>query len=397
MSKSIVPLLLLLASVAHGASEADVRALEQQESTAWGGSTGDSSNAGDTKDLRDATVSVPNEPATERTLKLDPNIRPIEAEEFKVRVVKKSRSGKVFLIEDLSNNEPRPGKVILLKSGADDVAALRVLKNRDGRFIAKLVRRMGDLQEGTEYRALKKLGEKVVETPAKRQAQALDTTIRDDELAKEIDPNDVELDRGIPIPQKKRRTNITKTDEISLKSLEITEDDLADYSADFSQQEDSDLDPYNHALSMQLAFMVNGTADGSTKRYTAVGARYGYTFARRMLFNKPLNQDSFALEGGAFLYKIVGYETLSDELTVMPLLANLRYSVTFNEWFSIFAYAGAVKNFATVDAGAVSSIGNLQRTRPMGGLGFMLKLGPGWYVRGDAGIDMYAFGATLKF
>ncbi|MEW6055880.1 MAG: hypothetical protein AB1540_04625, partial [Bdellovibrionota bacterium] len=53
-------------------------------------------------------------------------LRPIEAEEFNVRLVKTSSSGRVLLLEDFSENHPRPGKILLLKQDKEDVAAIRV-------------------------------------------------------------------------------------------------------------------------------------------------------------------------------------------------------------------------------------------------------------------------------
>lgn len=393
MSKLTI-LLTLVATLSWGADESDLRKIEQQDVGAGGASSFDAPHGEESPTYKESVKDERIEPES-KALKLDPNLKAIEAEEFRVRPTLKSGTGKVILFEDPTNNEPRPGKVLLIKRAGEDVAAVRVLRNRDGKFIAKIVLKMKEIELNQEYRAIKKLGEKVREK-LKAMTQPIDETIRDEELAKEIDPNDAELDRGIAKPAKKVKP--VKKSDGDLERLEISEDDLADYNTDFAKSEDSEIDPYNHALSMQLGLLNNGRADGGTARYTALGLRYGYTFARKLLFDKPSTQDQLTLELGAFYYKITGYQTLSDEVTVFPFLFNGRYSVYLNEWFAVFLYGGVAKNNVTISQGTVpAGTANLSRTRPMAGLGALFKLGPGWSIRGDFGMDMLALGAMLKF
>jgi hypothetical protein len=390
MSKTIL-LCLFLSSLAFGQSEGDLRSLEGRSNDGW---TGPSETASDEQQNYNAAKTSKSEHSGK--LKLNPAIAPIEAEEFNVKLLMTSSSGKVLLLLDPSNNEPRPGKILLLKDGNTDIAAVRVLKNRDGRFIAKIVFQDSKLERDKEYRALKKLGNKNYEKLAPVEQKRLDNTIRDKELAEEIDPDDAELDRGIPKPTAKSKSTAKK--EPDLSRLEISEDELADYPVDFEGTEETDLAPYKNSLSMQLALLNNATSNGGTTRYTSIGLRYGYAPIQKLFFKRPNLQDTLALEAGAFIYRIAGYETPVDELSVLAVPINLRYNLYLNEWFALFTYLGAVKSFVTISAGTVpSGTAPLARTRPMIGGGFLLKLGPGWSLRGDFGFDQLSFGAVLSF
>ena len=334
---------------------------------------------------------------------LNPAVKPIEAQEFIVKAVKASRSGKVIMLEDPTGNDPRPGKILLLKSQGEEIVAIRVLKNYPGKFAAKIVLKFKDLALNSEYRALKKISDRIMEQIRKRESLAQEPQLTDDELAKEIDPNDVELDRGIPLPEKRKKAKTAATpdksaDEIKPQDLELKEDDLSDNLSDFSQSEDVNIEMHNHILTAQLGLMQNVDSMGDAKFYTSAGVRYGYNFARRLIFDKPTLQDMLTLEGGVFFYKIVGFSQQDDEFTVIPLSATLRYNLLVSESLTFFFYGGIVKNNASSSStDASNSLALLSRTRAALGGGLLIRIGPGWSLRADGGTDAIAFGASLRF
>lgn len=324
----------------------------------------------------------------------------IEAEEFVVKPLKKSSSGKVILFEDPTLNDPRPGKILLLKNGEEDLAAIRVLKNYPGKFAAKILLKFKDIpNEPVELRSLKKLSNKMLRQIRDQERAPLDPTLTDDELAKEIAPSDIELDRGIPTPQKKLppKAKVIKKEEAP-ETLEISEESLTDESADFSRTEEAFFERYNHILSLQLGFLYNVDATNARYRYNGIGLRYGFNFARRIIFNQSGRQDMLTLEAGAYYFTISPYEGLDDTVTVYPLEAVLRYTFMPNDSLQFFIYAGIMKSFVqasetVTEAGAAL----LTRSQLAIGGGMIIPIGPGWALRGDAGKEKIVFGISLRF
>ncbi|HRK02917.1 MAG TPA: hypothetical protein PLH57_09660, partial [Oligoflexia bacterium] len=59
--------------------------------------------------------------SSNRLLPAEEETRPIDAEEFRVQIKKKSTSGRVVLLDDPTENRPKPGKILLLKNGKENV------------------------------------------------------------------------------------------------------------------------------------------------------------------------------------------------------------------------------------------------------------------------------------
>lgn len=388
--KFFLPFLLLtlvITTIGYGADEEDVRTFENREN--------DSKQSAEKPNVQ--TLSASKETRSSPRVLLDSQIQAIEAEEFPVKAIKTSKSKRVFMLEDLHNAEPRPGKILLLKNGSDDIAAVRVLKNYPGKFATKVVLKFREIPLSTEVRAIKKLSDKLLERIRKREAQGLDPTITDDELAKEIDPADAELDRGIPQPQRKKKQK-KDGEEIKPDSLELKEDDLGENLSDFTHTEEVNLEGNNHILTAELALLSNVDSTNTTTRYTGAGVRYGYNFARRLAFDSPSRQDMLTIEASVFFYKILGFKTSDDEVTVIPILATLRYNLLFSEYVTGFLYAGVIRNNATAKSGLVGNdVSILSTTRPAAGGGLLIRIGPGWSIRADVGLDMFAAGASLRF
>ncbi len=356
---------------------------------------------------------------SQKTIKLDPpppveeevnEVKPIEAEEFSVRTTKKSSSGKVWLFENLANTNIKVGKIILLKQDKEDIAAIRILKNYSGKFAAKVVLPMQPLKADSEYRAIKKLGDKIVALIKEREKriEELDKIKTDEDLAQEVSPDDAELDRGIPKPQenlpdKKDGDDKTKEkpkaepifnkdgSEISQESIELQDED--EIYADIMAQDELPIEPYHHVLSAQYAILQNVDRDNKAASYTGLGGRYAYNVVNKPFFSRRTLQDLFSLEVGLFYYTIVGFQNLNDSVTVMPFIGTARYGLLLGDNFTLFGYAGFIKNNASADF----DVSLLSTTNLALGAGTMIKIGPGWAARLDYGNDLFAIGLVLKF
>lgn len=355
-------------------------------------------------------------------------IKPIEAEDFKVRAVRKSRSGRVFLFEDPTENRPHPGKVLLIKSDKEEIVAVRVLKNYPARFAARVVLKFKEPALNTDYRALKKLGDKIIAMIKERERQGkdLNETQTDEELAKEVAPDDNELDRGIPLPQpkatgKKRTKPVSQPRannqgpaplfskeglELTSESIEVAEED--EPFADLDVNEETVLEPKNHALSLEYGSFKSVDKVGDPASYSGVGARYSYNAFRNVIFKKKHLQDMITAEAGLFYYTITGFVRADDRVSVFPLALTARYNLLLGETFSFFGYLGLAHNFASsgsAEAGLNETqlvefnngMNFLQSTKAAVGVGAMMKIGPSWAIRVEYGTDIFGIGAVLKF
>jgi hypothetical protein len=421
---------LLLSQASPELSEDDVRKMEERE---YGIEEGQSAPT-TTPEVSPSPTPSSSESGSEPTLEdhqfeADPEkIRSIEAEDFKVKSTKKSTSGRVWLFEDPTENRPRPGRVLLIKSGEQDIVAVRVLKNYPARFAAKIVLKFKDPQPNAEYRALKKLGDKITALIKEREEQenrAPHEMKTDEELAKEVAPDDNELDRGIPAPapvapkKKEKKSDSTKSKkENSVEPLftkdgfELNTDDMdlgesADESS-LDMNEDIMLEPKNHALSLEYASLKSVDKRGDSATYSGLGLRYAYNAFHKLLFKKKSLQDMISPEIGLFYYSITGFVRADDQVTVYPLNITVRYSLLLNDTFSVFGYLGLMKNL--VSTGSTESnltkderpvfnegIRYLKQTKTALGAGAMMKIGPSWAVRLEYGLDLFAIGAVLKF
>lgn len=375
---------------------------------------------------------VPQEPAKPNTPPEDYQpetepapIKPIEAEEFRVKLLKCSHTGRVCMFDDAGDNRPRPGKILLLKNGEIDTAAVRVLKNYKARFAAKVILPINEVKTDVEYRALKKLGDKIIHMIREREKRGkdLEAAKTDEDLAKEVSPDDNELDRGIPSPTQKgaKKTKggqpggapgpdgigdgekkmppplFTKDgQEIDSDGIELKDDD--EPLADLSVQEELPLEPYRHHVSLQYGSVRSVDKSNDPTTYSSVGLRYGYHIWRMPFIHRRSIQDMFSLELSMFYFRISDFAKPGDSISVFPLMGTLRYALLFGENLNFFGYLGYLKNNVSQNDGAVSTqTNNLAFSRAVLGAGALIKIGPNWAARIDAGSDMLAIGAVLKF
>ncbi|MBI2606588.1 MAG: hypothetical protein HYW49_10980 [Deltaproteobacteria bacterium] len=341
-------------------------------------------------------------------------IKPIEAEEFRVRLDKTSRSGRVLLLEEVGGAKPKTGKILLLKSGQKEIAAVRVLKRYSGKFAAKIIMPFEAPRVGEEYRALRKLGDKVAALVREREKRMGEPgePVTEEDLSQDVSPEDTELDRGIPAPappvKPEKKPDAEKNgkdeperlftkdgDDLTQEGLERLDDES--YYDPFSD-EMQQLDPSAGALTVLYASVRNVDKDYKYTNYSSFGLRYGYNFGKRIFASKRTLQDMFTAEIGVFYYSISSFRVPTDGVTITPVIPTLRYSLLFGPYFSLYAYGGAMLNivapstkFDEADAAA------LAKTQPALGLGTMLAFGPGWALRIEYGLDLFGVGIVLKF
>src|SRR5262245_15810248 len=93
----------------------------------------------------------------------------IDVHEFRTVVIRKSQSGRVYLIQVPTKDLPKTGNIVLIQNLNKPVFALRVLQTDElkGEFIAKRVRRYDETAElvaGQDYLAIEKVAD-VLEPP----------------------------------------------------------------------------------------------------------------------------------------------------------------------------------------------------------------------------------------
>ena len=168
----------------------------------------------------------------------DERLPDIEAKTFDVKVMRRSRSGNVYVFETSEEQPLHTGKILLLREGIQPVMAFRVLRDYSDKnqFAAKWVRRyrgIDQLNPSTSYLAIEKI--------ADREAPPL--TVQDRAELKEVESEipppteqttpakkfDSELDATTSPPPK----SVAETSSPDLTPADVQEiDELKDFSAE---------------------------------------------------------------------------------------------------------------------------------------------------------------------
>lgn len=372
----------------------------------------------------------PLESAPLPALTMDPNdpnaLPPIDARTFPVTVTQRSRSYRVYMIEDKNTAEPKEGRILLLKRGAIPIMGLRVLKLYPEKrsFAAKRVqiydnRRVLDVEEN--YLAIEKLGD--LAFPA--------ATLQDQSDLRELEggpsggislppppPPASDLSSIPPPPPPPQDPEVAldpnalpppppppPVDDGSDPAPEVplaTTTDALELESHNSivVEEPKPFDPFHQWISAGGGVMANFDTGGGLTYYMGGGARYGVSVGKGVFINSPRIQDSIVLEAGASVYSITGYANADsvDSYMVLPVTGALRYNFQFSENFGLFLYGGVMKNFVVAATSPdITGITNLNSLVPAGGLGAYLQIGPGWHLRADLGYDTFAASLMLKF
>jgi hypothetical protein len=294
--------------------------------------------------------------------------------------------------------------------------ALRVLRDYSDKnqFAAKWVRRYRDVQTldaQTSYVAIEKI--------ADREGPPL--TAQDRAELKEVESDippptdspppvaalppakkfDSELDASTSPPPK----NSAEVTSPELTSADVREiDELKDITA----EELVILDREKNWLGFGYdIFRQNGAGTSSYAGYFGgFDLKYARTIKQLIYLKKKDIQDSFAIEGSLGYYKVlnfVGSQT-NDSYTVIPFTLTGRYNVNFGQDITLFAYVGLNKNILLAssqggaDPGSFSTAqSQLNSVLPAVGIGMLFRIGPGWYIRFDGGLDQIGLGMTLRY
>jgi hypothetical protein len=331
----------------------------------------------------------------------DGNLPDIEARLYRVKTQTVSRTGSVYLLKRLAASKPPADaqydsipaerKLLVLKTGETNIMALRVLKDLpdSGAIIAKKIREYDDLHVlpmSQEYVAVEKISDLLPPPPTEQDKKDIE------EVAPPL-AYDPELDAGSsPAPN-------AAAEEEDEKILGRVADDNEDH-------------PFRHHWVSVVGGLFSNTPNGyqglDLQYYLAGGLKYQYDFKERIWYKSGKTYDTLGIEGGLFLYKIVGLNSLGgDSYTVLPINAVLRYTIYPTENFGYSFYGGIEHNAVLVstpptgltssDSTFQSTISHLSSTLPALGVGANYRFGPGWYVRADIGIDMLTVGLSLHF
>ena len=375
----------------------------------------------------DAELDEPALPTPEPTVPSPASTLPeIEARDFSVKVVQRSKSAKIYLFDDLSDAKTRAGKILLLRQESNLIMAFRVLKTYPDKkqFAAKRVRRYGEVQvlePQAAYMALEKVGDVVIPPPTAQDKADLkeleagpnasvssdaappptaDSTSNPPPLAPipEVQAYDTDLDAATTPPPAGAADSENSG---AKKSGEEEEDALAHLGA--AIDEVNSIDTNRQWLTAGIGYLRNNTVSGSPAYYAGLGLRYGLTLGKMLFLRRAHVQDSVAAEAGAFYYKILNYNNQEgNAYEVLPLIGTFRYNILFSENFGIFFYAGIVQNMVTSVAGGTEAEqaqykSALHSTFPAAGGGLLFRVGPNWDARVDLGIDQATLGLVLRF
>ncbi len=348
-------------------------------------------------------ATEPSEPTPPADPSENEKLPQIEAKAFPVKVIKRSSSNRVYLFEDSDDHQPKTGHLMLLKREDNPVMAFRILKVYpvEKHIAAKRIKRYQGLRildNDENYSAIEKISD-IVSIPS----------VQDNTDLKELES-----------PKVKGETKSdTKSEKDKVKAFDPELDGSTSPHGDLKEEapiepEEGEVDTHlavtveevtliehtSHWVSAGFGFATNNgpPAKPGPSSFTAGNLRYGYNIAKLIFFDRAHLQDSFTLEGGFYLYKIINYEIPSDAYTVLALLGTLRYNLFFSESFGAFLYTGIMQNNVISSAQSQSDgLAQLNSILPAVGGGILFQVGPSWYTRVDIGLESITVNLSLRF
>lgn len=385
----------------------------------------------------------------------------IEARSYELRVARKSRSGNVFLLETSNGSLPEVGRILLLRREGQPAYAVRVLKAYPDKasFAAKNLKAYPDaapLSTGESVNGIEKIADIIPSPPTAEDQKDMAELEKPLEPELEVSPapsaeSEEKKTPPEPAPELSPEPTVEPSPgpeqdlepvtppapepspEVPEAVLEPTEpqgplpppEARAEEEA-VTDQDDLDMlgiaveelpifDPNKHALTLGFGFIsIGGAGSGLTYSsgdqevesiyVSAGGLRYAYTWKDRVWLRTAKAQDSLALELGLYYYKALNVTTTEgDAYTVVPIVGTARYNVALSENFSIFGYLGLMHSFASASTDipdeptAKNNAIALSSTVPALGVGLMYRVGPNWFARVDAGLDIVGLSLVLRF
>lgn len=185
-------------------------------------------------------------------------------------------------------------------------------------------------------------------------------------------------------------------------SLDAGDDGNDDPSQGVPLQDSDPIDLHRQWVSAGLGYVRNTPNGTGSSYFTAAGFRYGYDIARMIFMDSGKTEDSLTAEGAVYFYNILNLDQANDSYNLMPVTLTMRYNMFFTESVGVFLYGGVVKNviFSANPAGSPTTatrVSNMSLLMPAAGAGLLFQMGPGWYTRIDAGIDIAGLSLVLRF
>ncbi|MBC7693392.1 MAG: hypothetical protein H7222_16625 [Methylotenera sp.] len=378
----------------------------------------------------------------------------IEAKTYNVVVLRHSRSGKIYLFDKKAEELPNVGRILLLKNGIEPIMAFRVMmsKSEKTQFAAKRVRlyKLEALPDNASYLAVEKIADYIPPPPtAQDQADlkelerplsvqppvappaaanpaplpnanpALTAVAPPIAVAPAPQPSALPVEIPVAAAAKPPGPRVSPVIGPVAGAVDTTKQDLKanlepgdeeqakvnpeDESDPEAGQEivDEDFNPNEHNknwLTAQMGAFRNYQDVPKTRLLAGGGFRYGYDVAHTLYFKTSGKHDSLTLEGGLFLYKMVGYFNAGDAFTVLPLIGTARYNLFFGSSFGVFFYAGLMRNFILSQVNANDNqLAAIDSIIPAVGTGVIYEFGPHWNARFDLGYDTISAGVMIRF
>lgn len=339
----------------------------------------------------------------------------IEVQPVEAKVVRRSQSMRVYLLQLTAGDLPPENRLLLLHNNEDPLMALRILRSdaEKKQMAVRRIKHYGNTKILEPDRAV--VGRWKIRELAPPTAEVQK---QDEKDLKELD---AELDAGIPAPTPELRKD-TALDDDSAESSEPNEkitaplpeaDDPPPLDEDLDSEEigpedesmeniaieDTEAhDPDRHWLGGQLGYVLARTTTGASTYYVGGGGRYGFTYAKNILFSGSSIQDGWTLEAGFFVYKVLNFAISGDTYTVLPLTLVNRFDFFLSPDFFFFLYGGIHQSIPIGSAqGTAAGRAALTLLTPTGGGGLGFRFGPKWFIRADVGYDNISVGLALRF
>ena len=365
---------------------------------------------------------------------------------FDVKVIRPSRTGKIYLIENKTDELPQTGRVILLKQNKQPAMGFKVLKTYPSsrEFAAKKIRTYPGhetLDQQGEYRAFEKVGDVAPPPPVISDGEQQDI----DELEKEENLNEGESTPAPVDPITGGTSQLAPSTEPGFESFAeqdsgqdkkksgkdepLTENDFQ--SPEDAPTSDEKIEIENTIQTTPKPFPkkqqdleINNDEEHQKREYfpnritldiglirspdLPVGSSYsmsaGVLLSRKLSISRYVKQNGLALEGGLSYYKVSGVVTddlgaeTTKSFTVIPIRGTLRYDYYLNDSLELYLYGGLHYHQVAANLGVTDEeMSNITRLTPALGVGAFLVTGPSWYLRLNLGYDSWGIGAALKF
>lgn len=359
---------------------------------------------------------------------------------YDVTVVRQSRSGRIYLLENKTEVLPQPGKVILLKDQNQPAMGFRILKTypHSREIAAKKIRTYPGhdvLESRAQFRAFEKIGdvEPVVPIISDKDQQDIDELENLEKVEKAdalpaaepaIEPAPPSAPQGDsagfeafpeesagfeafqPLEEGKKKS---APEELVETQVEEQAPPPPSKQRDVRRQQDLEVvedeekypkEYYPHRVTLDIGMIRAPTLP--------VGSSYGMSagilYSKKVISRFLSARDSIALEGGVSFYKMAGDTTdelgaeVSKSFTVIPLRGTIRYDRPVSENIDFYLYGGLHYHRVASDLGATEEeLAAANTTTPALGIGFFLQTGPNWFLRLNLGLDSIALGIALKF